>query len=457
MLSAREVEQIHEELDNMPSSITGKNRHNRRATLKKKLTEHTYASQYPPFTPLSHHRYYINRSTTENTLRELIHAAEVSTIFTLDTESIGIYQQPNQPALIQLQILLPDLPIPTPVLLVEVCHLPPPRTPTFDLIRELFQVVLHPAKEIYTWGKINELDKFTRFELFSAEQIDLPENTNLQGLFQRYWQLKHPHGHDINQCSCETCIGMNSGDTWSLQDAVAFELHEWLDKRQTRSSFDIGLDQSLYRLNSAQLEQRELMSRYAADDCLSMEKLLISMQYNPPPTLTSETPTNDIETPIDHIETTTDHDIYEQISSDDNEPNEQHLHSTTPAPTIDRPQELSAEERRRQRNRQCTLKQRARNYRYEIIRRGIDSRFTVGHVKEILRREHIQFTVIQISTSTLTHRTSLYIGIRDRSKLREYETRTRHWFSTDHYNEDRARSHRHHRSHVSDSRNANRH
>lgn len=100
-----------------------------------------------------------------------------------------------------------------------------------------------------------------------------------------------------------------------------------------------------------------------------------------------------------------------------------------------------AEQNRKERNRKRTLKQRERHYRYEIIRRGIDSRFTITMVKEILRRFDVPYTAINISKSKITRRTSLYIGIRNPSKLREYEARTKDLFTTDFYNEFRARHH----------------
>jgi hypothetical protein len=94
---------------------------------------------------------------------------------------------------------------------------------------------------------------------------------------------------------------------------------------------------------------------------------------------------------------------------------------------------------RKQKNRTSTLRQRKRLYRYEIIRRGIDPRFSVTIVKEILRRYEVPYTLVQIARSKFTRRTSLYIGIRNPSKIREYERRTRQLFTTDYYNEFRTR------------------
>jgi hypothetical protein len=62
-------------------------------------------------------------------------------------------------------------------------------------------------------------------------------------------------------------------------------------------------------------------------------------------------------------------------------------------------------------------------------------------VQEILRRYDVPYTALNISKSRITHRHSLYIGIEYRSKLKEYENRTRNLFTTDFYNEFRARHH----------------
>ena len=102
---------------------------------------------------------------------------------------------------------------------------------------------------------------------------------------------------------------------------------------------------------------------------------------------------------------------------------------------------VQTEASRQTRNRTCTLKQRARNYLTEIIRRGIDSRFSVKIVKEILRRYDVPYKTINISRSSITGRTSLYIGLRIPSKVREYEARTPELFTTEYFNEFRARNH----------------
>ena len=94
-------------------------------------------------------------------------------------------------------------------------------------------------------------------------------------MFQEKWQKTHVH--QLIECVCEQCLGKLPTNTWSLQDAVAHQLHEWLDKRHTQSTFDIGLDPAFNRVDPEQRRLREQLSEYAMNDCLAMEKLLANM------------------------------------------------------------------------------------------------------------------------------------------------------------------------------------
>ena len=53
-------------------------------------------------------------------------------------------------------------------------------------------------------------------------------------------------------------------------------------------------------------------------------------------------------------------------------------------------------------NRICTIKQRKRNYEHEIIRRDIDSRFTINMVKEIRKRFDVPYKAVNITKSRMT-------------------------------------------------------
>ncbi|CAF1461673.1 unnamed protein product [Rotaria sp. Silwood1] len=214
--------------------------------------------------------------------------------------------------------------------------------------------------------------------------------------------------------------------------------------------FDIGLDPQLYHFNINEIAHRTTLTNYAIFDCLSIYQLLIKLNLINIPQQSSITSTISIdEDSIEVQQTLMD---YDQISSDESEPERESQQQRTVIisdnPTISNTNEhqqhhsLTEEERKKIHNRSCTLKQRKKLYKYEIIRRGIDRRFTITQIKKILRERSINFGALNISTSTLTNRTSLYIGINDQTLLSKYERQTRNLFSTDHYDEIRSQQRR---------------
>ena len=347
-----------------------------------------------------------------------------------------------------------------------MCHIPQQNEFTFTIIKDLFDLILRTDKIIYVWGTLDELIPFTNYQFFSIDQISHTQFINLQDSFKRYWQRNHPHHEPtatssadfINKCLCEQCIGKEDSQLWSLQDAVAFELNEWLDKRSTLSDFDIGLDPQLASLTGIRKENRKRMTIYAADDCLSMERLLIKLEYEQIATTTT------IINKKRKINNIFNLDELESISSDDEDQpqlqtitttkripikideqkvehkqQEQRIVSISNNPTNllvnqNRPiNPLSKEERRKIHNRSCTLKQRRRLYRYEIIKHNIHDRFTISNIKMILREHSIDFGAVNTIKSSRNGRTILYIGINNKDKLSEYELRLKHLFTFKHY------------------------
>ncbi|CAF5174316.1 unnamed protein product, partial [Rotaria magnacalcarata] len=216
------------------------------------------------------------------------------------------------------------------------------------------------------------------------------------------------------------------------------------------SYFNIGLDPQLSQLNLKEQQDRQKLTNYAANDCLSMQRLLIKMQIittAPTTTTTNIHPSNidpeNIEpissddtqsesepepeeqrlpTTISNFITTTtapmyDHDL-ELISSDEDE---HHLRQQSQRTVTFNTQlsilepkqneQLSNEERKKIHNRTCTIKQRRRYYQYEIICRNIDRRFSISDIKRILQQHNILFNLINFSSSINRDKT-LYIGIR---------------------------------------------
>jgi len=279
MLSEKEYNTILEQVKEPSSNIST----NTMKTLQRKLKEHKYSTKFAPFEPLPHIPDFINRTTTEQTLHQIIQAATMSSEFTIDTESFNVFRQTNKPALIQLQIFLPHNS--SFVLLVEVHHLPKNDHICFQLIQQLFRIIFVPEKTIYIFGPKQELDPFTEFELFSQDQIDNAHILNLQEKFKIYWNQQHPHRPEratssttFNNCLCETCIGKKSSDAWSLQDCVAYLLHEYLPKTLSNENFQIGLDPELFELHHNEQQYRNRLSTYAKNDCLSLQRLIIHMK-----------------------------------------------------------------------------------------------------------------------------------------------------------------------------------
>jgi hypothetical protein len=139
MLSPKEINDIHYQLNNMPSSFTNKRKSELRHELNKVLKEHKYASTYLLYEPTGYEVVFVNRITSINTLVTLDTKIKKTKIFTLDTESIARKFQPNVPALIQVQLCSETSSI---VIIVEVHHLPKQNQKEFQLIKNLFNSLL---------------------------------------------------------------------------------------------------------------------------------------------------------------------------------------------------------------------------------------------------------------------------------------------------------------------------
>lgn len=469
MLSTEDYQDTLHKLNNIPASITEKQRQNLRQTLRKKVHEHELASKYPVFEPATYQQFFVNYRTTEDTLIHLIETINNSRTFTLDTESVGIHNKPNKPALIQLQVALSNSS--SYIIFVEVCHLPTATTTTFLLIRQLFEALFKPEKNIHVWGEIDELESFVRYRLFTSDEIHKSTNINVQKDFKKFWNDNFTHAPsttDNEKCMCEGCLGILPNNPWSLQDAIGYGMSQWLDKRITRSPFDIGLDPNMQQLNQKQIDYRRLMSQYAANDCAAIYQLLPKI-YHADESVKSSPRSSEIEMdqsidtsappvnspieapPIHRSPEARQDERYEMISPDDDEPCERQK-----TPSIDlkellvdvnRRASLTDAEKKKMNNRRCTVNQRKRAYKHEIIRRNIDRRFPVRQIKEILRQVKICFAAINVTTSSITGKTSLYIGIKDAEMLPQYEAITANLFTREHFDQMKRRiqSTRHYR------------
>ena len=498
MLSEAEYYTAIYNLNNIPSDIHRDHRQNYKQTLKKQIKEYEYNLKYGKFEPLPYIPYFINRTTSEPVLNQLIQAASSVSEFIIDTESINIYKKHNKPVLMQIQIILPyNLSL---VMLVEMCHLPHINTSQFALIKQLFNNIFTSNKTNYIWGTSDELIHFIKFKLFSREQLESATSINLQQHFKLYWHKKFKHYRRSStatdtlefDCKCEQCIGKNLSEPWSLQDSTAHLLNEYLPKLLTRGKFNIGLDNNLFNLDFKEIQYRQELTLYALNDCLSMQRILYHMKnddyefninliknvkskfigsllsssddenddeinysqlkssaYEHQPitpsvvilknqtTTYQELPVNDTSKSIppivglnryssdweskgtNQINTNETDWTNRQASSNNNDNDDEENETKNCRP------KLSEEEIRKKHNRKCTIKQRYRYYRNEIIIKNIDNRFSVRAIKDILRYKNISFFAVNKFISKTTNELTLAIGIRDTSKLSSYKMELR--------------------------------
>jgi hypothetical protein len=483
MLSPKEYERIQDQLKNIPKPCVTQQQQNYQKILQKKLKEHYYASNYAPFESSPHEIIFINRVTTKETLIRLIQIVNDSKIFTLDTESVRILHESNKPALIQLQIITSETF--SIILIIEARHLPRIDQHEFQLIKKLFDLLFQSNKTIFIWGTIDELIPFIQYQLFTRNQIYLSNNKNTQLDFQEYWSKKYKHQQQSlttnTLCKCQTCLGIQPGNIWALQMAVAMQINRWLDKRFTCKPFDIGLDPRLCKLDNKQMEFRQQMCNYAAYDCDAIYQIITSTniinEINSSQSIALK-PTAERKSTlelqlIDELEPVSDDDdeiTFSQLtpsierlqneqtlninkqeqltsisksgnsnwkitSTNDNQiTNQQQVHTTQ--------SQLSPEERKRIHNRSCTIKQRRRYYKNEIIIKNIDKRFTYEEIKDILKYKNIVPYAINAPISSKTNERTLYIGIREETKLSEYEHEIKHLFTSSHYRQFQHMKHR---------------
>ncbi|CAF4059614.1 unnamed protein product [Rotaria sordida] len=238
------------------------------------------------FNPLNDYCiYHINQSTSSILLHNLIEQARKTTRFTIDTED-DYYT--HQPSLIQIEFIQYQ----SIVLLIQVHHLPQVTSAIFWLIRSLLKMIFNPSNCIYSWDDLkNELNKFISCGLFSFDQLEQIHNIDIQKLFKKWHNRKVKYVRirlplDINkrlraytQQSIE-----NFHHKWSLQMAVAYACHEFLDKSQTKSrwsrNLDINNDNRSSVMNFIENKIIQQMIRYAVNDCLAVTKLVMVLKLD---------------------------------------------------------------------------------------------------------------------------------------------------------------------------------
>lgn len=450
MLSAAELQQTHDQLQQLSSSsLTTAQQRNRRRELRQILKAHNYATTYPPFESLPHLIHFVNHTTPDTLLNELLHTATTSSVFLLDTESDCIYRQPNTPTLIQIQIVSSDRQ--SSILLIETNFLPHRNQPKFLLMQELFQRIFTIGNNIYIWGSSDELLPFIIFDLFTRAQITNLQFIDLQAEFKHFWTQQHPHNSNQSShlCICEPCIGKLPSELWSLQDSVAYTLKEYLSKTSRNHKFGHGLDPNLSHSTSNENNYQTQLIHYVTNDCLSMQRIIIYMKshdYQLPYLITTPDQFDTVDlnptSPIEVIRSST-----PSLSINLDPPTQSDStildvpSESTSIPTTSHAN-LSAQQRHFIHNRACTIKQRARKNTYTITKRNIDLRFRIRDIKFILTTLRIPYTAVNAPTSKLTGKRSLYIGFTDNNNLHQYEHRLQSLFDSHHYNQFRRGYHK---------------
>ena len=230
------------------------------------------------FPSSTYQHFFINKKTTLATLDDLIEYARHVTHYTIDTES-QIQPAPRQPspALLQVEFVNPHR---SPVIiLVETLHLPPNDSHLFTKIRQLCRTILSASNTIHSWGTlVDELEKFSQFNLFTGNDIQQVQMKNIQEDFKQAFHTKYPFS---------TYVKTKATENYSLQLAMYVASNQWLDKRMTLSNWGCGIDLSLgtiettIKFNTSYDEQmgnekeyRRLMTAYAIHDCLAVTQLV---------------------------------------------------------------------------------------------------------------------------------------------------------------------------------------
>ncbi|CAF4124049.1 unnamed protein product, partial [Rotaria sordida] len=235
-------------------------------------TTHYYRRQHHYISPLEQ-----LDKLTRSVLNDLIDYALHIKNYTIDTEDqLNKPPKPSDPALVQIQFIYEN--DPSIILLIEVFHLPPENSFTFNKIKKLCKIIFSLDHIVNCWGDPEkELEKFLRFKLCDNNDIDFIIPKNTQDIFKDWFNRTYPQSIHIKD-------GVN--DQYSLQSAIYITFNEWLDKRMTLANWGCGIDlllQTYLTMNDYDdikdkkiydgKQIRQLMETYAINDCFSDTKL----------------------------------------------------------------------------------------------------------------------------------------------------------------------------------------
>lgn len=245
----------------------------------------------PTFTPINSNCYIycINKATLPLYLHDLIHLAERTTRFTIDTEH-DYYTYES--ALIQIEFINYDR---SAIILIQTSDLPDSTSVGFFLMRKLMAIILQHSNTLYGWGDMKyELMRFIHFHLFSSHAITQINFINVQYHFKQWYNQTFLHqcglplfSDDHDLCTCFHRPIKNKDIGWPLQKAIACMFHEFLDKTLTRCrwSLPFSLSRTIqYYLNlkhkttCLSFTQKRLL--FAANDCFAITKLWMILELH---------------------------------------------------------------------------------------------------------------------------------------------------------------------------------
>lgn len=271
---------------------------NAKKKTKKLAKEEQYERSFPRYFPNREFiTCFINSTTTESQLNEIRLITQNEQHYVIDTESTT---SPNTPALIQI-LIVRETPAPDVMLLIEFQHLPPQSTTNSKLIKSIFDEILAEKKFIYSWGEIStELLPFRSILLFHWPI--LATTFDVQGIFKRWFndfvQSEQPEQEEedaniliLNAPLIDPTImfsakeinemKMTKTEKWSIQDAIAYTINQYLSKRETLWKWDIGLDQRLPTRNKHKPQNyRNRLIQYATHDCTALCDIMMIIYNN---------------------------------------------------------------------------------------------------------------------------------------------------------------------------------
>ncbi|CAF3410149.1 unnamed protein product [Rotaria socialis] len=267
----------------------------------KNKKESIYAALFSPYqSPYKYQIYFINQSTSSQDLDYLIDIVQTSTDFIIDTESAF---KSNIPALIQIYFLQSTR-IQSPLLLVEIQHLPHYSTALFSQLKKLFYCIFNVKSHFYSWGPLtNELRSFSSCLLFTFPLYVITHD--LQSQFKTWFNtwITSYDSTSINESITTDDVVIinaptydphlllptslmnkkkfNSHESWSLQHAVLYTFGLHLSKRETLRQWDIGLDINLPTCDhSFSINYRQKLINYACLDCVSVAHINLFMHQS---------------------------------------------------------------------------------------------------------------------------------------------------------------------------------